>query len=120
MEKPYRNAGKSWTPTEEEELVRNYQQYRGNMTEIAEVHGRSEIAIQMRVSVMIKRFIKEGGMSKNDVARLFFKQMKEVDDILKTTEPKKKNDEVIDRLTRIEEILTKILRRQIKMMKPKK
>ena len=77
-----RNAGKPWSPSEEEELLRNVQQYRGGIREIAEVHGRSAIAINLRIASIIRRMVNAEGMNRVAVGNLFFKSAEEVEEIL--------------------------------------
>ena len=72
MSRTTRNAGKPWSQSEEEELIRNVQQYRGSIREVAEVHGRSPVAINMRIASIVRRMVNAEGMAKSTVANLFF------------------------------------------------
>lgn len=82
MPVPARNAGKPWSSSEEEELIRNVQQYRGDIRAVAEVHGRSGVAINMRIASIIRRMVNAEGMDPNTVANLFFKSPQEMEEVL--------------------------------------
>lgn len=115
----YRNAGKKWTASEEQELLANIQQYRGNIHEIADVHGRSTTAVHLRIAGMVKSYLEEH--PKSVVANIFQKTEKEIDELLHTAEKtisaKKISatdvtmDEIVDRLDRIEVLLHKCWKR---------
>jgi hypothetical protein len=110
----YRNAGKKWTPSEEQELLTNIQQYRGSVKEIADVHGRSETAVNIRIASLMKQFLDQH--PKEAVAGMFYKTEKEMDDMLANVEKASRNShqnqmqEVMDRLDRIEEVVVKLLK----------
>ena len=120
-----RNAGKSWTNQEEEELLRNIQQYRGSIGEIAEVHGRSAVAINMRIAIIIRKLVDGEGMDRKSVANLFFKTSEQIDEVLQNNTNHKKNstnqiNEIAVRLDHIECLLDKILKKQIKIINAQK
>lgn len=123
-----RNAGKSWTNQEEEELLRNIQQYRGSVGEIAEVHGRSVVAINMRIAIIIRKLVDSQGMDRKSVANLFFKSSEQIDEVLQNNNNKKNNNnhstnqmnEIAVRLDHIEFLLDKILKKQIKIINAQK
>lgn len=110
----HRNAGKKWTSSEEQELLTNIQQYRGSVREIAEVHGRSETAVNIRIANLIKQFLEQH--PKEAVAGMFYKTEKEMDDLLTNVEKASRNSrqnqmqEVMDRLDRIELRIEKLLK----------
>ena len=114
-QKMYRNAGKKWTTSEEQELLSNIQQYRGNVREISDVHGRSTTAVNIRIAQLIKQFLEQH--PKEAVAGMFYKSEKEVDDLLshaekastRQTKPNQMQD-IIERLDRVEDMLTKIMK----------
>lgn len=112
----HRNAGKKWTQQEEQELMMNIQQYRGNIRDIAEVHGRSETAVNIRIANLIKQLLDQH--PKEAVAGMFYKSEKEMDDLLMSVEKASRNSrqnqlqDVVDRLDRIEEMLAKLLKKK--------
>ena len=127
--KTYRNAGKKWTTTEEQELLTNIQQYRGNIQEIAEVHGRSVIALNLRIAHLIRLFLEE--QPKSVVANMFYKTEKDIDDLLAShaektaattanrNRPAQMMQDIVDRLERIEDMMEKLLKRTKKPTKKK-
>lgn len=122
-----RNAGKSWTNQEEEELLRNIQQYRGSIGEIAEVHGRSVVAINMRIASLVRKLVDDEGMDKKSVGNLFFRKPEQIDEILQNHNNKKINsnnnqiiNEIVVRLDHIESLLDRILKKQIKIINAQK
>jgi hypothetical protein len=115
MSKPqYRNAGKKWTPSEEQELLTNIQQYRGNVREISDVHGRSETAVNIRIASLMKKLLDQH--PKEAVAGMFYKTEEEMDELLAHVDRSSKTNrqhstqEVIERLDRIEEAIMRLIK----------
>jgi len=123
-QKMHRNAGKKWTNSEEQELLSNIQQYRGNVQEISDVHGRSTTAVNIRIAQLIKQLLEQH--PKEAVAGMFYKSEKEVDDLLNSVEKastrQSKPDQmqhVMERLDRMEDMLVKIMKSLRKKKKTK-
>lgn len=123
-QKMHRNAGKKWTGSEEQELLSNIQQYRGNVQEISDVHGRSTTAVNIRIAQLIKQLLEQH--PKEAVAGMFYKSEKEVDDLLNSVEKastrQSKPDQmqhVVERLDRMEDMLVKIMKSLRKKKKTK-
>jgi hypothetical protein len=123
-QKMHRNAGKKWTVSEEQELLSNIQQYRGNVQEISDVHGRSTTAVNIRIAQLIKQLLEQH--PKEAVAGMFYKSEKEVDDLLNSVEKastrQSKPDQmqhVMERLDRMEDMLVKIMKSLRKKKKAK-
>lgn len=124
-QKMHRNAGKKWTSSEEQELLSNIQQYRGNVQEISDVHGRSTTAVNIRIAQLIKQLLEQH--PKEAVAGMFYKSEKEVDDLLNSVEkastrrqmkPDQMQD-IAERLDRMEDMLVKIMKSLRKKKKAK-
>ena len=64
------NAGKSWTFDEEQLLIEHIQKYDNDIENIAELHGRSVIALNMRIDMLIRKMIQEG-QSKQKIGKLY-------------------------------------------------
>lgn len=117
-----KNSGKNWTSTEEQELLNHINVYNGNVDIIAELHGRSTTAINMRIELLIRRMIEIDKESKTVVSQKFRKSMDEINEILKQDKPSSTNHSqqaIIDRLDRIEKLLEKVAIRQNKLLKNK-
>jgi hypothetical protein len=122
-----KNSGKNWSSTEEQELVNHMNVYNGNIEIIAEIHGRSVIAINMRIELLIRRMIEIDKESKTVVAQKFRKSIEEINDILK--QPRQGQGQgqgnikgdgislILERLDRMEKLLEKISIRQNKLLK---
>ena len=117
-----KNSGKNWTSTEEQELMNHINVYNGNVDIIAELHGRSTTAINMRIELLIKRMIENDKESKAVISQKFRKSVDEINEILKQHKPSSSNNSqqaIIDRLDRIEKLLEKVAIRQNKLLKNK-
>ena len=129
MSRTTRNAGKPWSQSEEEELIRNVQQYRGSIREVAEVHGRSPVAINMRIASIVRRMVNAEGMAKSTVANLFFKSSEDVDELLRppSSSANKRVSSmqqldmnvsvILDRLDVIEQLLLQLIKKNKKARK---
>lgn len=118
-----KNSGKNWSSTEEQELISHINVYNGNVDIIAEIHGRSVMAINMRIELLIRKMIEVEKESKSVVAQKFRKSLEEINDILKQTPSSSSKNEgnnnkvILDRLDRIEKLLEKVALRQNKLLK---
>jgi hypothetical protein len=117
-----KNSGKNWSSTEEQELLNHMNVYNGNVDIIAELHGRSTTAINMRLELLIRRMIEIEKESKAVVAQKFRKSLDEINEILKQQKPSSANNPsqaIMDRLDRIEKLLEKVAIRQNKLLRNK-
>lgn len=117
----FKNSGKNWTSQEEQELLNHISIYNGNLEIIAEMHERSVVAINMRIELLIRRMVIEKKESKTVIAQKFRKTIDEINEILKQHPPSKNSNssdnQILDRLDRIEKLLEKISIRQNKLLK---
>jgi hypothetical protein len=111
------NAGKSWTLEEEQLLIEHVQKYDNDIENIAELHGRSAIALNMRIDIIIRKMINEG-QSKQKIAKLFRKTDDDINMILSNTSSQNQNnyenkshDTNQKKLQDIENLLMKIMKK---------
>ena len=116
--KRYENSGKNWSIDEENQLIQNIEMY-NDKNRIAEIHGRSMKAINMRLAMIMTRCLKQGD-TKANVAHKFKMTESEMDTFVNENINKKhddnpkndipNNDQVMKKLDRIETLLLKIYR----------
>ena len=112
------NAGKSWTFDEEQLLIEHIQKYDNDIENIAELHGRSMIALNMRIDMLIRKMIQEG-QSKQKIGKLFRKTDDEIHLILSQQQSQNEhkssyenqNKDIHIKLQDIENVLLKIFKK---------
>lgn len=105
------NAGKQWTPTEEEQLLQRLQQ-NWSYLQIAREHNRSIRAIEMRVETLIRKHC-HAGCTKAELVSTFKKTPDEIDQIMIGERSSNPMDQ---RLQRIEDMLEKLYKKQKQML----
>lgn len=103
----YKNSGKPWTSEEEAQLVRHVEMYGNDVTKIAEAHGRSIVAINMRIEFIIRQLVRKQNQPIPMVARIFNKSSDEIDQILKPPS-NRRNSRVNDQALKLEELNQKM------------
>jgi transposase-like protein len=119
----YKNSGKPWTSEEEAQLVRHVEMYGQDVAKIAEAHGRSVVAINMRIESIIRQLVRKQNQPIPIVGRIFSKSSDEIEEILKPPSHRR-NSRVNDQAQKLEELNQKmdrvlvILKKLLKRVPP--
>ena len=100
------NAGKPWTPEEEERLMDALQRH-CTISDIARRHNRSIRAIEMRIESLVRKH-KTAGKTPEQLMAMFQKTKEEVASILSVATDRS----IEQRLSAVETLLEKIYKKQ--------
>lgn len=113
MNKPMSKTFTIWSSDEEQELISQIPVY--SVQDIARMHNRSVKAIEMRIEHMIRRMHHNGATYK-ELSKQFHKSVADIERIATTTtQTMEKKMDLNKRLNAIEDMLSKIYKKQKKL-----